>query len=599
MPCSPRYLVAPIALLLVVGGAIWKWRGGDAERPSTSTEINRERLESPRPFVDAPVQRPISRPWFRTRANVGIDFRHNSGTSAEKPFPAANGSGIAALDYDLDGLYDLYFVTGTPFPNDAHRTAPTNGFFRNLGAWQFRDVTRETGLGHNGYSAGVTFGDYNGDGFPDIYVACYGADILYRNMGDGTFAALPSTSGALDERWATSAAMLDYDADGLLDIYVCNYGKWTLAENQWCGDQSTNVRHYCSPRSIPPERDTLLHNLGDDTFEDATEAAGVAEPIARAQGVICADLDGDGTIDLYVANDLNANTLFLNDGHGRFRDVSESSGTAYDYLGSIHAGMGVDAEDTDGDGRAELIVTNFANEHNTFYHNGGNGFFQDVTQQRGLYSAGLPWVGWGTAFADFDLDGWPDLVVTNGHVDDNREGVPYAEPPLLWKNNGGHFTFIGAEAGEYFSQDHVGRALVVADLDNDGDQDIVVGHQDGPPALLQNEQRTTDNALAQPLVLRLIGTTCNRDAIGSTVMLRAQDYLRVLQVKGGGSYLSAHDARKFFAVPHDLQQPRIEIRWADGSQSIIQELPAPGSYTVIQPTSPMASTPVIFTGGLQ
>jgi len=593
---SLRYLIGSLVLLLILGGAVWKWRSGGASELAASPTSREEPTsrETRAPAVTGKVQREATQPWFRTRAQVGIDFRHQTGTSPEKPFPAANGSGIAALDYDLDGLCDLYFATGTPFPLDSQRAEPINRFYRNLGGWRFEEVTAQAGLGHNGYSAGVTVGDFDSDGFPDVYIGCYGANVLYRNMGDGSFAALDASSGALDERWATSVAMFDYDADGLLDIYVCNYGKWTLAENQWCGDQARNVRYYCSPRSVPPEVDTLLHNLGDGTFENATEAVGLAERSGRSQGVVATDLDGDGVIDLYVANDLHANALLLNEGGGRFRDVTEMSGAGYDYQGSMQAGMGVDAEDTNGDGLPELIVTNFENEHNAFYHNAGNGLFQEVSQQRGLYAESLPWVGWGVMFADFDLDGWPDVVVTNGHVDDNRDKVPYAAPPLLWRNDAGRFTFIeAAQSGDYFTQAHVGRALVLADLDNDGDQDLVVGHQDAPPSLLENTRRTRDRLEPRVLMLRLVGTRCNRDAIGSRVTLKARDYSRVLQVKGGGSYLSAHDPRKVVALPSDLASPQLEIRWADGSLSVIDELPAPGAYTVIQPNSADAPTRLI------
>jgi len=593
MAISFRYLAsAGVALLLIVTGAVWKWRHLETEQTTVSSpsQVELPPLRQVSPPTALPAGNETSRSWFRTRTDTGIDFRHNSGTSPEKPFPAANGSGIAALDYDLDGLCDLYFATGTSFPVNEQRSAPFDECYRNLGSWQFEKVTAKAGLRHTGYSAGVAIGDYNGDGFPDIYVACYQANVLYRNQGDGTYVALDSSSGALDARWATSTAMFDYDADGYLDVYVCNYGKWTLADNPWCGDESRNIRHYCSPRSVPPEFDALLRNRGDDTFEETTQTAGLAERAGRAQGLVAADLDGNGAIDLYVGNDLNANSLFLNEGNGKFRDASETSGVAYDYLGGMQAGMGVDSADTNADGRPELFVTNFEGEHNAFYHNVGDGFFQDVSQQRGLYSASLPWVGWGTAFADFDLDGSDDLIVTNGHVDDNREKVPYAAPPLLWKNVGGRFDLVGPEAGQYFQQDHVGRALVVADLDNDGHQDVVIGHQDAAPTLLQNVHPGSTNPPARKLMLRLIGTRCNRDAIGSTMTLAAQDYVRVLQVKGGGSYLSAHDRRLAFASPGDLRDPRMEIRWADGSLSVIDELPATGSYTIVQPVSAAAPT---------
>ncbi len=535
------------------------------------------------PMVTGPV-------WFRTIEGVGIDFRHASGTSPVKPFPAANGSGLAAFDYDLDGRSDLYFATGTPFPLDADRSQPADRFYRNVDAWTFEDVTQRCGLGHNGYGAGVTYGDFDNDGFPDVYVACYGANVLYRNQGDGTFTKLDEASGMADPGWATSAAMLDYDGDGLLDIYVCNYGQWTLEENRWCGDRSRDLRYYCSPLTVKPAADALLRNLGDDRFEDRAADVGLAQRPGRSQGVVAADLDGNGTIDLYVGNDLNANSMFLNQGHGMFADASEASGVAYDYLGGMQAGMGVDAADVSGDGLPELFVTNFEGEHNAYYENLGSGQFQEVSQQRGLYAAGLPWVGWGTALADFDLDGRLDLVVINGHVDENRPDVDHAQPALLYHNTGGgRFALVGEQAGDYFQQPHTGRALAVADLDNDGDQDLVMGHRDGPPSLLCNERYRPGLSSAaeddgrRSISIRLVGTQSNRDAIGSTLTLRAGDHRQVLQVKGGGSYLSAHDPRKLFAVPADVSSVDLNVRWPDGSVSELNGVQPGGSYTVIQP----------------
>jgi len=558
---------------------------GDANGPLSKDQPNGQLLDVPGLGEgDSNDRDAVSHPWFRTVADTGIEFQHDSGTSPEKPFPAANGSGMAALDYDLDGRYDLYFATGTPFPLDATRATPTNHFYRNLGDWNFQDVTQLSRLGHNGYSAGVTYGDFDGDGFPDVYVACYGANVLYHNLGDGTFAPLVPSSGANDERWATSAAMFDCDGDGLLDIYVCNYGYWTLEENRWCGDRSRDVRYYCSPRTVKPAADALLRNRGDGTFEDIAETAGLVDRIGRSQGVVAADLDGNGTIDLYIGNDLNANSMFLNQGDGTFEDASELSGVAYDYLGGMQAGMGVDAADVNGDGRAELFVTNFEGEHNAYYENLGNGMFQEVSQQRGLYADSMPWVGWGTALADFDLDGWLDLVVTNGHVDNNRLDVDYAHPALLWRNDGkGRFSNLGAQGGTYFTQTHVGRALVVADLDDDGDWDLVIGHQDGPPSLLRNDHPDEGNVRRNSITIRLVGTRDNRDGIGSTLTLRAGEHQQVLQTNGGGSYLSAHDARKVFAAPHGATAVQLEIRWPNGEVSILDDLAPRGSYTVIQP----------------
>jgi hypothetical protein len=520
--------------------------------------------------------------WFHevTKA-TGIDFRHNSGTNAEKPFPAANGSGLAAFDYDLDGRCDLYFATGTPFPINPNSKTPFNYCYRNLGEWRFEDVTGKCGLGHAGYSAGVAVGDYDSDGFPDLYVACYGPDVLYRNYGDGTF-QLCDQAGVADERWGASAAFFDADNDGLLDLYVCNYAKWTWEQRRWCGDNVRNIREYCSPHSVEPEDDILFRNQGDGRFDDATAEMGLLRAPARGQGVVAADLDGNGLCDLYVGNDLHPNFLFLNQGGGKFYDATESSGAAYDYQGRVQAGMGVDAADVNGDGKPELYVTNFSDEPNTLYDNVGQGLFQDATIQRGLYNDSLPYVGWGTALVDFNLDGWPDVIVTNGPL---RANEPEVNPPLLWQNKGGRFRIVGPEAGDYFRAGHAGRGLAVADLDNDGDVDVAIGHQDASPAVLSNQCLTTASARACPITLRLVGTRSNRDCVGAAISTTWGEGTRLALVKGGGSYLSAHDLRQVLAVPPDADSLRCDIQWPGGERSNVEGLQPGGSYVIIQPHS--------------
>lgn len=557
------------------------------ESPVSSPELS---AEAPQPGAF----------WFTdVTAQTGVDFRHCTGTNPEKPFPAANGSGLGALDYDLDGWIDLYFATGTPFPLDATRPRPVNRFYRNLGNWRFKDVTEHSGLGHNGYSAGVAVGDYDSDGFADVYVTCYGANCLFHNQGDGTFQRTEQSARVADDRWATSAAFLDYDGDGLLDLYVCNYAKWTWETNQYCGDRDRNLRVYCSPYSVEPEMDVLFRNRGDGTFEDVTSRAGVGDRAGRSQGVVAADLNGDGRIDLYVANDLNPNFLFLNAGDGTFRDATELSGVGYDALGQAQSSMGVEAADVDGDGRLDLFVTNFQDERNVLYRNGGGEWFDERSDQAGLTANSLPWVGWGTSLADFDLDGWPDIVVTNGHVDDIRSltngETSAALPPLAWRNIQGRFEFLGPKAGRYFAQRRPGRALIAADLDNDGDQDLVVGHQDEPPALLRNE-RLADQSPQRPpsIVVRLLGTRSNRDAVGSTITLQSDQTAVVQQVKGGGSYLSAPDLHRVFAVNPRATGLRLEIRWPNGERSTFSDIQSGRSYLAVEPAEPSGPPGLFF-----
>ena len=580
-----------ILAALVLVGAAWHWRGSLSpgrlnsatvdpslpshdERPSAGNQvaIGRESVpQSPGPIHFTDVT-----------AESGVDFVHVSGDSPEKPFPAANGSGVGVVDYDLDGYPDLYFLTGTPLPLDPSRLSPVNRCYRNMDGWQFRDVTAATGLGDNGYSAGLAVGDIDSDGFPDIFVNGFGPHRLFRNQGDGTFSEIGAAAGVNDDQWGTSAAFLDYDGDGLLDLYVCHYALWSLATNKFCGDRERGVRIFCNPSSVEPVIHVLFHNEGDGLFRNATIEAGVGQARGRGQGVVAADVNGDGRIDLSVGNDLSGNFLFLNAG-GAFRDLSQESGTASDYLGRNQAGMGVDAADANHDGRLDLFVTTFEGEHDAFYENLGSGLFQEVGRTRGLAAESIPWVGWGTAMADFDLDGWPDIVVTNGHTDGNLRDMgrdsPYEEPALLWRNLGGRFAYVGgAPAGEYFAHPHVGRGLAIADLDNDGDLDLVITHQDGPPALLRND--CLPESASGWIRVRLIGTVSNRDAVGAELRLATKDNEVVQQIKGGGSYLCAHDLRQIMALSPATEGAKLSIHWPSGQSTDVARLQSGESYQI-------------------
>jgi hypothetical protein len=598
-----RLAFGMLLVVAVVAAALWGFSGTwrrpvrDAQdRPSSATTSHSQPDTSmssqPSPDFAANLQSPSkstedksTEEWFREITDqTGIDFIHRSGDSPEKPFPAANGSGIGVIDFDRDGWDDLYFATGTDFPLDPDRREPFNRLFRAVGAWKFVEVTGSAGAQHAGFSAGVAVGDYDNDGFPDLYVSCYGRNCLFHNMGDGTFVRCEQEAGVDDPRWGASVAWLDGNADGWLDLYVCNYAKWSLETHQYCGDRTRNIRVHCSPTSVEPEDDLYYINQGDGTFRDGASEAGLRVKPGRGQGVLAVDLDQNGYTDIYVANDLNANMLFFNRGDGTFEDASESSGTAHDWRGTNQAGMGVDAADYNNDGRIDLVVTNYSDEHNVIYENLSGRFFRDNSRAANLVASSFRWIGWGVALVDFNLDGQRDLLVTNGHVDNNRhllgQDAPYRQPALLWRGTGGRFELLEAP-GDYFRQLHVGRALVVFDPNQDGAPDVMIGHQDGRPAMLANVA-----ASGRPrCTVRVWGRLNNRDAIGTTVVAIHGDRRLVQPVKSGGSYLSSGSHLLFFSFPKDVSQWLLEIHWPGGNVSATGPIQPGWHYDIYEPTN--------------
>jgi enediyne biosynthesis protein E4 len=557
-----------------------------ADSPGEAETVDFSKESEPSPFRFAEIAR-----------ESGIDFVHFSGMTAEKYFPTANGSGVAAFDYDNDGKLDLYFATATLLPLGTAVKGP-NRLYKNLGDNRFRDVTDEAGVGFRGFCHGVIAGDIDNDGDQDLFLCNFGPNVLYLNQGNGTFLDISKSAGVDRPNWSSGGAFLDYDNDGDLDLYVANYGKWALPEDDiFCGQREPKkVRLYCSPSFIRTTRHFLYRNNGDRTFTDVFEttirtinpATGKAEARAdgRGFGVVTADLNGDGKVDIYVANDLSPNFLFLNKGDGTFEDATESSGAAYDEKGQARSGMGVDAEDVDGDGLPELLVTNFANEYNTLYMNLSNGMFMDVTSFFGLAADTIPYVGWGTALADFDNDGWPDNFVANGHVDDNRRELgqvyDYAEPPQLFLNLAGkRFRPACRNAGKYFEEKHVGRGAAFADLDNDGDVDVVVNHKDGPPALLRNDTKSDNHWIR----LELQGTRSNRDAVGARVVVGVGGRTITRQRKGGGSLESSNDPRLLIGVGPSRTVDRVSVNWPSGAVSTLEHIEVGRSYRVIEPTN--------------
>jgi hypothetical protein len=559
--------------------------------PSPPPKVSLEVVPSPGSETHS-----LNHPWFRKAQDTGIDFVHQSGTSEVKPFPSANGSGLAALDFDLDGWVDLFFASGAPFPLDASQSPGKDGFFRNLGERKFVDITDQVGLGFEGYSIGTAVGDYDNDGFPDLYVSCFGTNLLYHNQGDGSFQRVDSFAGINNEDFPTGAMFFDADNDGNLDLYVCNYGLWNFAENPYCAEKG--IQLYCSPKIIKPSKDAYFHNRGDGTFENATDKSGLGDRSGRAQGVVAADVNEDGFLDIYVGNDLNANSFFVNDGTGKFRDETELSGVGYDSRGNSQAGMGVDAADYNRDGLIDLFVTNFKDEYSSLYQARDSGIYFEVSAGAGLTLDTLPYVSWGTGFADFNLDGWVDLFAVNGHVDNNRhlkgEDAPFANPDQVWQNDQGRFRFLSASAGDYFAETHSSRGMALLDLDNDGDEDVVVGHQDESPSLLENLTISPRSPLAQGgwIHIRWIGQSSNRSAIGLQFRHQLEELPYFDQLTAGGSYLSASEFRSTFAVPEGVEEVSLDVTFPGGPPHRIQGLRPNCRYTVVEGRTPDAAPTV-------
>ncbi|MEO6810317.1 MAG: CRTAC1 family protein [Isosphaeraceae bacterium] len=535
---------------------------------------------------------------------AGIDFVQFSGMTAEKHFPTANGSGVAVFDYDGDGRMDLYFANGTLLPLGTAQTG-SNRLYRNLGDGTFKDATEDSGLGFQGYCHGIIVGDLDNDGDQDIVLCNYGPNVLYLNNGDGTFRDVSSQSRLGRPGWSSGGACLDFDNDGDLDLYIANYGEWLLPrDDKWCGDRERNVRQYCSPREVRTVKHFLCRNDGlkdgVPQFTDVYDSAFVndqGEPIpgrsdGHGFGVVAADLDGNGTTDLYVSNDQNPNYLFLNLGDGTFKDATETSGAAFDESGRAQSGMGVDAEDVDGDGRPELFVTNFKNEYNTLYQNLGDGLFYDQTSVFGLGADSVPWVAWGCLLGDFDNDGWPDSFVSNGHVDDNYDqlgmDIPYAQPALLHRNvplgdgpdASRRFRLATRDAGPYFNGSHVGRGVAVGDLNDDGRLDIVVSHKDAAPAVLLNESPMDGNHWVR---LHLVGTRSNRDGVGARIEVETGARTIHRQRKGGTSLESAHDPRVLIGVGSVVEVPKLTVHWPSGAVSLLEGVKTDQTIEIVEP----------------
>jgi hypothetical protein len=500
-------------------------------------------------------------------SSSGITWKHVNGRSPEYYLPETTGAGCAFLDYDNDGWMDIYLVNSGRCdffdPNPPLR----NALYRNNRDGTFTDMTEKAGVPGGGYGMGVAVGDYNGDGFPDLYVTQYGRSILYRNNGEGTFTDVTVKAGVAAPGWASSAVWFDYDNDGKLDLFLCRFVDFDKSKNKFCGDAHTGERQYCIPRVYEPMPSWLFHNNGDGTFRDVSEETGISKVLGKAWGVVATDINNDGWMDLFVANDTVSNFLFVNR-QGKFEEVGLGADVAYSQDGVARSGMGVDSADYDQDGWQDLFVANVDQEMYSLYHNNHDLTFDDMAIPLGIGRLTRLMSGWGVKFFDYDNDGNLDLFLANGHPDDKVEehftSVKYKEPLLLLHNNGKSFEDVSSNAGPAFKQAFAARGMAIGDFDNDGATDVLVAVNNGAPVLLKNVAAHGNHWLG----LRLIGKSCNPDAVGARITWQTGDLKRSRLKTSGGSYLSSHDPRDILGLGPHTKIDKLEVRWPLPSQRV-------------------------------
>jgi len=503
-------------------------------------------------------------------AKAAIDFVHKSGASPDKYMFETFGSGVAWIDYDEDGFQDLFFVNGAP--------GSSNALYHNNRDGTFTDVTQRAGVAGTGagsaYRTGVAAGDFDNDGYLDLYVTAFGPNTLYRNNHDGTFRDVTSAAGVAGPptEWSTSTGFIDVDRDGFLDLYVVNYLDYRVNDNPYCGQAKEGYRMYCHPTMFDGVADRLYRNNGNGTFTDISKQAGIANPAGKGLGVAFCDYDRDGLTDIYVANDTVRNFLYRNTGKGTFVDEAYRAGVGFDVNGKPQAGMGTDCADVDGNGLPDIFVTNFSEELNTLYLNRGDGMFEDATVKAGLGSGFLP-LGFGTKMFDADNDGDLDIHVTNGHVIDNvklyRPTLSYAQKDLLYENLGsGKFRDVTAQGGAALQATRVGRGLAVADFDNDGNLDVVMTSVNQRAVLLRNESGRAGNWI----LIRAKGKKSNGFGLGATVTIETSEGRQVREINNVASYLSSNDVRLHVGLGAAKIVRQIEVLWPSGTRQILKDV---------------------------
>jgi len=551
--------------------------------PSVPTASDALRPSGPITFTDVTAQ-------------AGIHFKHNSGAFGKKLLPETMGSGVCIIDYDNDGWQDILFVNSMDWPGHV-RGKSYPALYHNNHDGTFTDVTRQAGLAVEMYGLGCTVGDYDNDGFDDIYITAIGGSHLFRNLGNGHFADVTARAGVADSGFPTGAVWLDYDHDGRLDLFVAHYVEWSVASDRTCSLDGTH-KSYCTPEVYKGQSSRLYHNLGNGRFEDVTKRAGLFDPSGKSLGIALIDYEDDGWLDLFVTNDTQSNKLYHNNHDGTFKEEGFTAGVAFSDAGRARAGMGTDAGDYDNSGRQSLLIGNFTQESMSLYHNEGSGLFTEVATPSGIGLPSARSLTFGCFFFDYDLDGLPDIFAANGHVSDDvavvQPTLHYAEPPLLFHNMGnGKFEDVSAKVGPALRQPMVARGAAYLDFDNDGDLDLVVTTNNGPARLFRNDNGNRNDVLR----IKLIGTRSNHDAIGAKVTVTAPGGSpRLEMVKTGSSYLSQSELPLTFGLgkPANGKVVNIAIEWPSGQRESIKHVAANQFLIIKEGSGVVHSQPIAF-----
>lgn len=519
-------------------------------------------------WSDAPIQlRDVTK-------ETGITFQHTDGSSGQRYIVETVTGGLALFDYDRDGDEDIYFLNGAPLRGAKIGTAPVNALYRNDGDWKFTDVTEQAGVGDAGFGLGVAVADYDNDGDLDLYVNNYGPNRLYCNLGNGTFSDVTTQARVSNgNKVGAGACFLDVDRDGDLDLYVSSYVQFTYSNHR----QPTvdGFPQYASPRSFDAWPDALFRNNGNGTFTDIGEESGIAAVAGTGMGMVCFDYDDDDDTDVFVCNDVSANFLFQNDGHGKFEEVGLTAGLSYNVYGKENGSMGVDCGDYNRDGRLDLIMTSYQGEFPVLYQNLGDGLFEDVTATTGAGRGAFPFVTWGTGFVDFDNDGNQDIFYACGHLQDNIDQMDdrtaYHARNLVLRNEGnGRFVNVNDQGGDGLDVMRSSRGAAFADLDNDGDIDAVIANSRQQPTILRNETNGGNHWLQ----LRLHGSKSNRDGVGARVRVVTGSLTQTKEVHSGRGYQSHFGLRLHFGLGRQETVDRVEVRWPQGGSSVLENVEA-------------------------